>query len=188
MTSKHHNTTLRQALSAGLLVFWANACLAEMPKMKPGMIETKASLNGHSMPAMRMCMTDKDMADSEKAASAQNKCSSPKFSQSGNTYTTEMSCTNPETGKAQQMKIEATPVSANVVRSKITSSENGKVVFQSEQTMTRIGDCAKEEADQANQLKSMTKDDAMKQFDMKDPATRKKMEDMMKQFKDMKQP
>jgi hypothetical protein len=54
--------------------------------------------------------------------------------------------------------------------------------------MTRIGDCTKEEADQANQLKSMTKEDAMKQFDMKDPATRKKMEDMMKQFKDMKQP
>lgn len=181
-------------ITLGLLAC-ALPALADMPKswpkMSSGYMETKATFNGTSMPAMGMCMTDTDMQASQEAAQKDNQCTVQKNGQTGNTYFVEMACKNPDTGKPMQMRIDATLVSANQLKSKMVSTENGKVVFQSEQTITRIRDCTKAEEAQTNKMKSgtMTKEDIMSQMGgsgMSDEESKQKIQELMNKFKDMK--
>jgi len=113
---------------------------ANMPKMKPGMIETNMMANGKAMPTTRTCITEAQMKESEKmSADYESKCTNQKYKQSGNTHYIEMTCKD-ENGKPVLTKTEVTLVSPDEFRMKSDTMHNGKPMHM-ENTMKRVGDC-----------------------------------------------
>ena len=135
---------------AALLVFTVQitfaAMPANMPKMKPGLIETNMKADGKAMPSVRTCLTEAQMKESEKMSKDyESKCTGQKYHQSGNTHYVEMICKD-ESGKPMLTKTEVTVVSQDEFRMKSDTIHNGKPMHM-ENTMKRVGDCtAKENA------------------------------------------
>ena len=119
------------------------------PQMKPGLWETKSKAMGI---AIRDCVDQAKIAESEKTADdyVKKNCSNVKDSQSGNVYTTEMTCMIE--GKPTIQKTVVTIISANEINSKTSWEFNGKPKVH-ENHIKRIGDC---KAEQSNATEGMT--------------------------------
>jgi len=120
---------------------------ANMPKMKPGLIETTMTADGKAMPPMRTCVTEAQMKESEKMSKDyenKNNCTGQKHRQSGNTHYMEMTCKD-ENGKPVLTKTEVTIVSQDEFRMKADTTRNGKPMHM-ENNIKRVGDCSASDA------------------------------------------
>ena len=127
-----------------LLAATSMLATAKPAQLKPGLWETE--MTGIGKPFKHTtCIDAAAIADSEKLTQDYTKahCSGVKESQSGNTYITEMRCS--DNGVISEQKSEFTAVSANEIISKITSTSNGKTTVMQNHTK-RVGDCSAKEA------------------------------------------
>jgi hypothetical protein len=110
------------------------------PTLKAGLWLTTSNMTGKPV-KIQQCIDEKTKAESEKQGEAYIKtnCSNIKESQSGNVYTTEMSC-KVIGGKISQQKNVVTVVSTNEIDSKNTMVMDGKTSVMQTHSK-RLGDC-----------------------------------------------
>ena len=140
-----------------------NMALADItqPQMKPGLWETKSNMMGTAI-STRHCIDKAKVAESKNTADdfVKKNCSNVKQSQSGNIYSTEMTCNIG--GKPTLQKTVVTLISADEMKSHTSWVTNGKPnVVQSH--VKRISDCKAEKASSTEGM--MGKDGKLKSYD-----------------------
>jgi len=166
----------RTALNFKIIVICASALFSaasfaapptNFPKLKPGLWEITMTMQGKAMPKMRQCIDAKTQAESEKMALdyADKDCKDVKYSQSGNVFFAEATC-KLDGGKTVHTKTETTFISANELKTKIVSEQDGKAETMLNHTK-RVGDCSAQEgslgsiADENGNMQSL--DELLKQ-------------------------
>lgn len=136
-------TILRRAAIAALSLIALPA--HAQPEAKPGeyAYSVKVKMMGMSMPAIdfKQCVTAKDIADGRAYVNTEKQadCSDTKLQWSGNDFTVESSCKNPD--RTMKGKGSATPETFDLTMDVVMG---GGMPMTQKQTVSarRLGDCA----------------------------------------------
>ncbi len=154
----------------------------DWPRMEPGLFEADMDMSGMQHKTT-MCLTKEDMEDTEKNMAQDSDCKVTKAVRSGNSYTVDMDCKDPDGGKPMHMHIVTTLISKSQSVSKMQATQGGQQKMAMQTKMKRLRACTKEEALKSERMKAgkPSSADAMDQLkDMMGGDKVDKLKDLMK--------
>lgn len=136
------------AVSTCLFVVHSASAAVEIPKdwprMDHGFYTVEMDMGGMQH-KQKMCFTKADMQNAEKNAAQGNDCAITKAARSGNQFTVEMDCKNPNNQQPMHMVLTSTLISKSQNKTNMVATQNGKTTLKMTTHMKRIRACTKEE-------------------------------------------
>jgi hypothetical protein len=117
----------------------------DWPRMDHGFFSIKMNISGIEH-TQNMCLTKADMQDAEKNAAKDNDCVITKAARSGQQYTVEMDCKDPQNGEPMHMRLTSTLISKSQSKTNMVATQNGKSKMSMTSNMKRMRACTEEEA------------------------------------------